>query len=281
MSTFIGIDLGGTKVLGAKVSEGNIIKEDRRLLPTDNGDQNVVIDLIVDVINLLIDDTVEAIGIGVPSMVDPDNGIVYDVQNIPSWKEVHIVDILKKHFNIPIYIGNDANCYALGEAYFGKGIDSNFFVGITIGTGLGAGIVYKRNLLEDSSGASGEFGIVPYLDGVVEDYCSGHFFHAKCGKPGDKVAELARQGDIECINAYKEFGMHLGNAIKIVMATVDPDRIIIGGSVAQSKEFFMDEMLETIKKYPFPRSVENLQLTFSNTNNMSVLGAASLCFNVE
>jgi len=276
--TYIGVDLGGTKVLAAKVNTSKILETSHRFLPKDNGDPNVVINLLKEVISNLMSEEIEAIGIGLPSIVDSKKGIVYDVHNIPSWKEVHLVDILSEYFQIPVFINNDANCYALGEAHFGLGKNCDYMVGLTIGTGLGAGIVYKGKLLDDATGASGEFGIIPYLDKTVEDYCSGQYFKDNFKSSGEKIAKDAKNGDLEAINAYEQFGMHLGNAIKIIMATIDPNKIIIGGSVAQSKSLFEKKMWQSINNYPFEKSIKNIKIEFSETNNMAVLGASTLCY---
>ena len=276
--TYIGVDLGGTKVLAAKVNTSKILETSHRFLPKDNGDPNVVIDLLKEVISNLMSEEIEAIGIGLPSIVDSKKGIVYDVHNIPSWKEVHLVDILSEYFQIPVFINNDANCYALGEAHFGLGQNCDYMVGLTIGTGLGAGIVYKGKLLDDATGASGEFGIIPYLDKTVEDYCSGQYFKDNFKSSGEKIAKDAKSGDLEAINAYEQFGIHLGNAIKIIMATIDPNKIIIGGSVAQSKSLFEKKMWQSINNYPFEKSIRNIKIEFSETNNMAVLGASILCY---
>ena len=276
--TYIGVDLGGTKVLAARVNSSQIEESAHRFVPKDNGNKNQVIDLLKEVISELINDDVEAIGIGLPSIVDAEKGVVYDVQNIPSWKEVHLVDILKDYFSLPVYINNDANCYALGEVYYGLAKNCNSLVGITLGTGLGGGIVIDGRLLKDATGAAGEFGVIPYLDKTLEDYCSGQFFMDNYGRSGEVVAEEARNGDEESIKAYQEFGKHIGNAVKIIISTVDPKKIIFGGSVAQSSELFEQAMRISIQDYPFERSKKNIKIEFSKTNNMAVLGASTLCF---
>ncbi len=275
--TLIGVDIGGTKILAAKVNSESILKSERRLLPIDNGDENVVIQLIKDVISELMDGSVEAIGIGIPSIVDAEKGIVYDVQNIPSWKEVHLVNILEEYFQLPVFMNNDANCYALGEAIYGLGKDCNSMVGLTLGTGLGAGIVINGELLSGASGAAGEFGIVPYLDKTIEDYCSGSFIKQRFGSSGEIAFKKAKEGDLDALATFNEFGRHLGNAIKIIISTVDPNKIVIGGSVAQSKLFFEESMWQSVNEYIFKRSKENIQIKFSTSNNMGVFGAASLC----
>ena len=86
---------------------------------------------------------VEAIGIGVPSVVDIENGIVFDVQYIPSWKEIRLKSIIEEKYNFPVYVNNDANCFAAGEKHFGIGQNAEFLVGLVIGTGLGGGIILK------------------------------------------------------------------------------------------------------------------------------------------
>jgi glucokinase len=279
--TFIGVDLGGTKVHAARVMGGVISKSVYRLLPKDNGDAQIVVNLIMEVVNLLMNEKVSAIGIGLPSMVDSEKGIVYDVQNIPSWKEVHLAEILESQFHLPVFMDNDANCYALGEAYYGLGKDSDFMVGLTIGTGLGGGIVCQRKIINGASGSSGEFGIIPYLDKTLEDYCSGQFFKDYYASNGEELAKKARAGDVSALKAFQEFGLHLGNAIKVIMATVDPQMIVIGGSVALSNDLFEKAMRQSISDYAFERSIKKIKIQFSETNHMAILGASSLCFQNE
>jgi glucokinase len=112
----------------------------------------------------------------VPSIVNRKEGIVYDVQNIRAPQEVYLKEILEKEIKVPVYLDNDANCFALGEYRFGAGQGSKHLVGLTIGTGMGAGIINDGFLLKDANGGAGEFGIIPYLDAGYESYCSGQFF---------------------------------------------------------------------------------------------------------
>ena len=121
-------------------------------------------------------DHIKAIGIGVPSVVDTHTGIVYDVQNIPSWKEVAIAQKMQELYKLPVLVNNDANCFALGEYHFGKGKGTKSMVGVTIGTGIGAGIIINGKLYCGPNCGAGEFGMIGYLDKVVEYYASGQFF---------------------------------------------------------------------------------------------------------
>src|SRR5207253_6209127 len=94
----------------------------------------------------IMNDSVTAIGIGVPGLVDEERGIVFDVLNIPSWSELPLKQMMEEHFALPVLINNDANCFAVGEYYFGKGVEGESMVGLTIGTGLGSGIILKGKL---------------------------------------------------------------------------------------------------------------------------------------
>src|ERR1700752_1514500 len=121
MSTkVIGIDLGATNIRGAVVSDEHISDIISRRIQTKGTEEQVLQD-VYSLVDALIDKDVKAIGIGVPSVVDVQRGIVYDVIHIPSWKEVHLKELLETKYHIPVFVNNDANCCALGEYYFGKG----------------------------------------------------------------------------------------------------------------------------------------------------------------
>jgi len=274
----IGIDLGGTKVCVGLCENDQLIDKKFSLIPSNNDNPEDLIHLIIELVSQLIDDSVVGIGIGVPSLVDREKGIVYQVQNIPSWDKVNLADILKNKFDVPVYLDNDANCFAIGEYKFGEGQNCDNFVGITLGTGMGSGIITNKHLLKDANCGSGEFGSIPYREGIYEDYCSGKFFKTYYNETGENLLDQAQKGNEKAIQAFCQFGKHLGNAIKTIMFAVDPKEIIIGGSVSSSKEFFIDSLIKTVRDFPYPNSVENLKIKFSNTQNIAILGAASLIY---
>ena len=272
----IGVDLGGTKVAAGKIDGkemGNVVY---KLIPAKSNDPRDIINVVIDVIDQLFDEHVLGIGIGIPGLVDREEGIVNDVQNIPSWKEVHLKNILETRFQVPVYLDNDANCFALGEARFGKGKEENDFVGLTLGTGMGGGIIKDGFLISDAHCGSGEFGNIPYLDATYEDYCSGKFFMKEYNLKGEELAEAAAQGDFFAIKAFEEFGRHLANAIKTIKLAVDPRKVIIGGSVAQASKYFKTAMWTSLMDFPFPRAMRDFDVVFSDVKNIAVLGAASL-----
>jgi len=274
----IGVDLGGTKVATGLVNGSEILKQEYRLIPNESENEQDIIDTIIKAIDSVYDKDVVGIGVGIPSLVDREKGIVYSVQNIPSWQKVKLKESLESHYKIPVYLDNDANCFALGEYQFGIEKGNEDFVGITLGTGMGSGIISKGHLLNDANCGSGEFGSIPYLEGIYEDYCSGKFFQTHYNKSGEQIYLDAKNGDSEALKAFEEFGYHLGNTIKTIMFSVDPKEIIIGGSIAKSKEFFTESMQKTINSFPYKESVNNLKVKFTNTANIAILGAASLYY---
>ncbi|MDB5139584.1 MAG: glcK [Mucilaginibacter sp.] len=273
----IGIDLGATNIRGAVVNDEAISAIISKRIQTKGAEEQVLGD-VYGLIDTLISDDVKAIGIGVPSVVDVKLGIVYDVVHIPSWKEVHLKELLEARYHIPVFVNNDANCFALGEHYFGKGKGVADMVGLTIGTGLGAGIIINNHLYAGQNCGAGEFGMVDYLDQNYEYYCSGSFFQNVYGLNGEDVFKNAQNGDQTALKLYHELGVHLGNAIKMIMYTYDTELIILGGSVPSAYEYFEKTMWERIKTFGFPKSIERLQIKTSQLANSGILGAAALYF---
>ena len=273
----IGVDLGATNIRGAIVS-GESIGEIKSQRINTKGTEEQVLQDVFTIIDALITSDVEAIGIGVPSVVDVEKGIVYDVQHIPSWKEVHLKQILEEKYHIPVYVNNDANCFALGELYFGAGMGNKNLIGLTLGTGLGAGIIINSRLYAGPNCGAGEFGMADYLENNYEYYCSGSFFHNVYGLNGEEVFDKAKNGDEHALQLYAELGTHLGNAIKLVMYCYDPELIVLGGSVQLAYDYFAQTMWERIKTFGYPKSAEKLQIKRSTLKNSAILGAAALYF---
>ena len=119
-NNIIGIDLGGTNIRAGKIIGEKIVHLTK--LPTPSkGSVEEVVDQIYAAIDDCVDEFSLSIGVGVPSVVDVEQGIVYDVTNIPSWKVVRLKELLEKRYNLPVFVNNDANCFAVGEKFFGKG----------------------------------------------------------------------------------------------------------------------------------------------------------------
>ncbi|WP_426669970.1 ROK family protein [Mucilaginibacter sp. McL0603] len=277
----IGIDLGATNIRGAVVGEDYMSDIISRRIQTKGTEEQVLQDVYSLIDSLIGSSVVKAIGIGVPSVVDVEKGIVYDVVHIPSWKEVHLKELLEKRYQIPVFVNNDANCFALGEYYFGKSKGKPNMIGLTIGTGLGAGVIINGHLYAGKNCGAGEFGMVDYLEQNYEFYASGSFFKNVYGLNGEGVFKNAQSGDKESLKLYEELGMHLGNAIKLIMYTYDTELIILGGSVQLAFEFFEKSMWARIKTFAFPKSIEKLEVKTSVLQNSGILGAAALYYDAQ
>ena len=273
----IGLDLGATNIRGGLVQDNRLSQIQSKRIRSA-GTVEEVLDDIYSVVDQLKDRETAAIGIGVPSVVDVDQGIVYDVQYIPSWKEVHLKKILETRYEVPVFVNNDANCFVLGELYFGKGIGLQNLIGLTIGTGLGAGVIINHHLYAGPNCGAGEFGMVDYLDHCFEYYCSGQYFQNVYHVDGQDVFEKAKSGDVLSRSRYAEMGAHLGNAIKMILYTYDPSLIIFGGSVRHAYPFFQETMWQRINTLAYTKSLAKFRIELSDLENSGILGAAGLYY---
>ena len=272
----IAIDLGGTNVRVATVLPGGqverIISEPCR----SKGSEEEVLEHIFSLIDELMTPEVDGIGIGVPSVVDTDKGIVYNVVGIPSWKEVHLKDRLEERYHIPASVDNDCNCFALGVTSFGRGQGYREAFCVTLGTGVGGSLVIDGQLSRGRNAGAGEIGSIPYLDRDYEYYCSSRFFVGK-GTSGKEAAVAAANGDPEALKIMNEFGVHVGKLVQMIMFAYDPAVIILGGSISKAYPLFCDAMWKEIKNFPYPKSVGNLEIFQSEQVHAAFLGAANLC----
>ena len=273
----VGLDLGGTNLRAGLLNDGRLSRVTSVALHS-NGSQGEILSQIEELIGGYVEPAIDAIGIGVPSIVDVDRGIVYDVQNIPSWKQVPLKDYLERRFTLPVYVNNDANCFAVGEKFFGKGRNYRNLVGLIIGTGLGAGLIINNKLHAGRNCGAGEFGMIPWKDGILEDYCSGQFFKTTYNESGERLFRDASQGNMRAKEIYAEFGRNLGKAIAIILLTIDPEIIILGGSVSKSFAFFHDAMWDSLSSFPYPRTLRQLGIEVSEVDNVAILGAAALLY---
>jgi glucokinase len=271
----LGIDLGGTNLRAGVVNKGALQSVISQTLYAQ-GTREEILNQIFGVIDNVINTDVGAIGIGVPGLVDPVSGILYDVVNIPSINETDLRSILEQRYNMPVKIENDANCFALGEFYFGIGSTCESLVGLTIGTGLGTGIIVNGKIFAGKHGGAGEFGMINYLDKNIEYYVSGRFFEHHYKTTGAVVYIRALAGDPEAIAMYEAFGRHLGAAIKVILYALDTECIVIGGAVKAAFSFYAKSMWDTVRSFEFKRTVSALKIEASALVNSNILGAAAL-----
>ena len=269
----IGVDLGGTNIRAALVDGQTIIRKAKAACPA-KGTSEEILETVAGLIGEVLCEEVEAIGIGVPSVVDTKRGIVYNVANIPSWVEVPLKDILEKRFSIPVNVNNDSNCFTLGESRFGKGQGYSSMVGVTLGTGVGSGIIIDGKLYEGRNAGAGEVGCLYYLDKDYESYCSTPFFVAH-NTTGAELSAKAEAGDAEAIALWDEFGCHLGELAKAILFAYDPEAIIFGGGIAAGHSHFEAALYERIQTFPYETG-KDVKILFSEDGDMGLYGASAL-----
>lgn len=272
----LGVDIGGT-TMNVGLVENNVIVKESKVAVDRDAEAEITLQNLKNLIRENLTPKVKAIGIGVPAVVDPQKGIVYDVQNIPSWKKINLKDILEKEFLLPVFINNDANCFALGEITYGKAKNYNNVIGLSLGTGIGMGIIINKTLYNGVLCGAGEVGMLSYKESIVENYAGSFFFTQHYNSTAKDLAVNAEKGQSIALKAFNEYGQHLGEAIKSILYMYAPEAIILGGSISKAYPYFKDAMYETLKSFAYQKQIENLVIEVSHTEGSAILGAAALC----
>ena len=271
----LGIDIGGTNISLGLVDNGTVVRSIS--VPSFHKDDTMeqTLEYLSSKIEKLITPETDMIGIGVPSVVDINKGIVYETQNIPSWKEGHLKEYLEERFGVRVAVNNDANCYAMGVyGTFPADSKPGDLVVITLGTGVGLGIVHEGKLFCGANCGAGELCSLPYMDSILEDYCSKKYFTA-ASWDSIAAAQAAIEKDPAAIQLFEEFGKHMGALLTAVMLAYDPSHIVLSGGIAHNYSFFRESMVRHIREgYPYMNSFEKLVIGTCTDDNIPVLGAA-------
>ncbi|MDF0709021.1 ROK family protein [Flagellimonas okinawensis] len=274
--TVLGVDIGGTKIKVGRVWRSQV--EHTAMAHVDReASQQAVLDLLFTTMESVIDPSVEAIGIGVPAVVDLDKGTVHDVQNIPSWKKVALRELTQQRFGIPVYLNNDANCFALGERHFGKAKQYTNCVALSLGTGLGMGILIEGKLYNGVLCGAGEIGMLPYKNGILEQYAGSFFFEDEYGTSAKELYKRALDNDPVAHSAFRQYGVHLGEAIRAILYLFAPESIVLGGSISNAYPFFKEPVQEALDSFAYQDQLENFKIETSDLVDSPILGAAALC----
>jgi len=308
MSSVIGVDLGGTKVVVACL-RGNRMG-DSLLHPTDRSGSGALIDQLVAMVNRIRSDDLAAVGIGVPSVVEFETGRVVSSVNIPL-RDVPLRQVLGERLGVPVFVDNDANLAALAEHRAGAARGHSEAVVLTIGTGIGSGLILRNELYRGAIGAGAELGhTVIDLNGppcqgncpnhgCIESLASGtalarealRIAHEQpssglgralaAGREleGPLVTELAHDGDTAAIEAIELIGTRLGVAIASFVNIFNPEVVIIGGGVMGAGELLLNAAQAEMLRRALPPSrdiVEIVPAAFGVEAGM--IGAAALAF---
>ncbi|MBQ9185102.1 MAG: ROK family protein [Bacteroidales bacterium] len=271
----IGIDIGGTNLSFGQVRDGKILQMFSTPSFPAEATLEETLDHLTSHVRKIFTRETKKIGIGVPSVVDVNKGIVYDTQNIPSWKEVPLKEYMEDVFQVPVAVNNDANCYAMG--IYGKypaAAKPESLVAVTLGTGVGMGIVIDGKLYSGVNCGAGEVGCLPYKDSILEDYCSKKYFTG-LGTDAKALAKAAAEGNSDALIAFHEFGRHMGFLVCAVLYAYDPSHIALGGGIANSYPYFCQSMTAFLKEYfPYRKTLEKLKVDIFTDNDIPVIGAS-------
>ncbi|MFO8016805.1 MAG: ROK family protein [Candidatus Woesearchaeota archaeon] len=288
----IGVDIGGQHIRAGRVRKGNVERFITTPTEPDRGQQAVLDNITRAIRDAAEGNDINLIGIGCPGgPIDHEKGIIHRGVNLP-FRDLNIVKQFSKLFNAEVRLDNDANAFALGEAAYGAGRGYRLVAGITLGTGLGSGIV-TGGRIEHGRGNAGEAGHMKlnYLasdartcscgrKGCVEAYVSAKGIVQTAKERGlrvrdpEELYELAKQDDKKAAEAWDETGKHLGAGISSMINLIDPDAIVIGGNVSKAWKFFSSSM----KEYAASESLSDKRprIRKAKLNHSAIIGAAHL-----
>lgn len=254
MTLSLGVDVGGTKILAAVVdADGQILEERRVESPAEQvaAMTQVIADLVLD---LAARHDVTGVGIGAAGYIDKARATVLFAPNI-AWRDLNLRAEVERLVDLPVVVENDANAAAWGECRFGAGRGCDDMLMVTVGTGVGGGIVSGGRLLRGAYGVAAEIGhltVVP--DGILcgcgqrgclESYGSGTALERLIlGMDGPAITAAAQAGDQRCIDAIAEIGEWLGRGLASLAAVVDPGLIVVGGGVSEAGDLLLDPIRE-------------------------------------
>lgn len=310
---YIGVDVGGTNIKAGAVSEdGKIIKEFYISTEADRGALH-----IINRINQLIKDVATAmdagfvlhgIGIGVPGQIDVEHGICHYAPNLPRLKEINIVEPIVNMFGCPVILDNDANMAAIGEFAFGAGKGSRNMLMVTLGTGVGGGLIINGEIFRGVQDMAGEFGhILVDMDGhccscgrlgCLEEYTSIRGIERMVYEALDSGVESslrniehltpreiyhdAMNGDALAIEVFQKAGDYLGMALTDVANLLNIECVVVGGGIANAGDLILNAARERVLKDAMPLSAQSMKIIKAQLGNSAgLVGAAHLARTID
>lgn len=268
----VGIDVGGTNVkLGLIDARGRIVARSRLVTKSFGRNKAKLITALCGEIKELISQKkltkkrVAGIGFGLPGLIDPKKGVVKFLPNIPGWKNVPLKSLVQKQLRIPTFLENDVNLITLGEWKYGAGKGYKNLLCMTLGTGVGGGLILNNELYRGEGYAAGEVGHMPLNEtgpacncggfGCFERYVGNKVLSKKASKifkiknmnPPD-VTVLAKQGNARAFQFWEETGTHIGNALVGVINLLNVRLIIIGGGVSNNFSYMSPTIRKVIRR---------------------------------
>ena len=310
---YIGIDVGGMSIKAGVVDEeGNILFKHSCPTGVERGYGAVIRDIAELGIAAVEKsghsmDEVKAIGIGIPGIMDQRTGIVPFCTNL-AWHDVPIIEEMKKYTSVPVYVDNDATVAGLAESVKGVSAGTQSSVFITLGTGVGGGVVINGRVFSGSHGVATEIGHMVTVDGGEECTCGKKGCWERyasataliregrklcAAKPecalmkaveGDitrigakDVIDLAREGDADCTAIFDNYVHHLVIGLSNLINVYDPEVFVLGGGVSHAGEFLLNAVRAKLPQYVFFKTMPYARVELATlTNDAGIIGAAML-----
>ena len=307
----IGIDIGGTKVLGGIVDNAGVVSATARRDTPKTGGEDLYLQICEVIKELRSKSEVSGIGVSCAGIISSDRRTVISAPNISNWKDIKLADRLEREFSLPVVVENDANAAMWAEYSFGAAKGFNPVMFFIIGTGMGGGFVVDKKLYRGAYGIGAEFGHMKIQSGgilcgcgskgCIEQYASGSALmryaqelvleSPKDGKDllafgdgtasgltGGALTKAAQNGNQLALNAFEKCADWLGSAIASYTLLLDPEAIVIGGGVIEAGEIFLAPVRDAMNKYmPFADTHPSPKIIAAKFgNNAGLIGAAVL-----
>lgn len=286
----IGVDVGGTKIkTGAINLNGEILGQPLTVETGGSDEKEMIFERIAGSIGNTIQNhrlkinNILGIGMGVTGPLDNSTGTILECPQLPTMHFYPLRQKISERFKLSVVMDNDANALLLGESIWGAGRGHRSALGFTLGTGLGCAIVVDKRLFSGSNGLAGEIWPSPYNNGTIEDIVSGRgvrdLYNRFTGhwKTAKEISALAYEGDLDAIKTWNIFGESLAASLAWGINLIDPDIVILGGSISNSFDLFYDGMNTVLRKFicPVPASKTKV-VKAALGDDAGFIGAASL-----
>jgi len=281
----IGIDLGGTKIAAARYADNSWEQQEFLRVDTEASKGfDHVFDELVNVIEKLKQEDTHCVGIGVPGLINHPEGTILKLPNIPGAEGVEFQKMLSERSSMPCLIDNDANCFTLAEAINGAGKGCSVVVGVTLGTGVGGGIVLDGKIFQGSQGYAAELGHMllvpgqpPYETddkrGDMEQFFSGSAMGKRCSEAKDPEEYL--EGEV-CAFMHKDIYREVAWMCTNLIHLLDPSVIVFGGSAGRALSRHFDKVEKELENWLLP-GTPMPKLKVAELVDAATLGAAMLC----
>lgn len=295
----VGIDLGATRIKMALVDERGRVSHRREIDTPFNAKKSQIIDSLVSNIAYILKTSstknkdVAGVGIGVPGPVDSKKGIVRYFPNIRGWNNVPLKAILQRRIDLKVALDNDVNAMTLAEYRFGAGKGAVNLICITLGTGVGGGVIIDGRLYRGSTMCAGEIGHIPINEkgprcncrgiACLERYVGNKYVLERArrilgkGITLERIDELAKEDNKKALKIWQDVGSKLGIALTSAVNILNPDMIIVGGGVSKAGELILTPMRKTLKARAMKDQAAHVKIVRARLGgNSGIIGASLL-----